>query len=846
MLLLNGCAADPVSDAPDSPENLAYRQSLDVIKSKYNVLNLPEAMLRARSLRAALDSTTHSVNPALRAELYQYLAMLHFDHASFSDSVAYYTEAAKNLPVDLQGPEFVARQLLCAAYTGFFNRAWIEIQMMAHLGRESLREENQIDETLYGRLLLIQAVAAKKYGDGSSSNELRDQYYAEAEQLLREAIDRLNRKENPLERRVWEELVILNTRFPSRGAHTVNLIDTVGQQCAPNGEVVGFTDWLLGYWHQRRGRADSSQVYFRRHLERGPQFCTGYADEARFLLQFAAVERQDYPEAKALNLASMGSYGCCPDQRAPHPSDLSTCLERPSCVFFLAAQAGIYLHRYRKQGDRADLDTAVNLSNLALQSYQSSFPSMMEEAVLNRINVIGNRLLDVALSAAVEHARVDQRIESYNAILRAMELGKTFLLLGEQIALQQAGEVGHQLAISEINSSIKLLKQAYADRSDRSESALAQYRQASSNLNDLERRANTKPFFLPEVHRTGDRLRIASVRETLAPNEAFVEFAETDGGIYGLFIDRDTVVVYDVAPAALEKIDPLIRQLMDHNQPPIAAFAQLSFGLFNDVFGPVKECLTKNSMLSIVPSTSLEGIPFPALLYERDTLAQSYAGLPYLVKRHEVRQLGSWRTDRELHKRRQPLGKTLRIGSWTHPELDGYLAEVSTFVLAHPLTTGDHHRGSDCNRNSFLAHKQEYDLIHLSVHARGNPARLHDNYLYLSTRDSINGLTVGQAPLRARLVVLAACSTASGFGSRGEGTFSLRRSFHLAGVPDVVSSVFDVPAAATATLLDRFYTHLLAGKPPAAALSLAQRASIDGQFGPRYSFPGYWAGLILG
>ena len=123
------------------------------------------------------------------------------------------------------------------------------------------------------------------------------------------------------------------------------------------------------------------------------------------------------------------------------------------------------------------------------------------------------------------------------------------------------------------------------------------------------------------------------------------------------------------------------------------------------------------------------------------------------------------------------------------------------------------------------------DILHLSVHARGNPARLHDNYLYFSPTDSLNGLMIGRYSLDARLVVLAACSTARGYANPGEGTFSLQRSFHVAGVPDVVSSVYDIPAGATSVLLEEFYRALHSGASPGEALQFARGAHALWQLG---------------
>jgi len=78
-------------------------------------------------------------------------------------------------------------------------------------------------------------------------------------------------------------------------------------------------------------------------------------------------------------------------------------------------------------------------------------------------------------------------------------------------------------------------------------------------------------------------------------------------------------------------------------------------------------------------------------------------------------------------------------------------------------------------------------------------------------------------PLAAELVVLSACRTAIGKQFDGEGIVGLTRAFLRAGVPRVVSSLWQVDDAATAELMARFYAGLLGqGLSPPAALRRAQ------------------------
>jgi len=73
-----------------------------------------------------------------------------------------------------------------------------------------------------------------------------------------------------------------------------------------------------------------------------------------------------------------------------------------------------------------------------------------------------------------------------------------------------------------------------------------------------------------------------------------------------------------------------------------------------------------------------------------------------------------------------------------------------------------------------------------------------------------------------QLVVLSACETGVGKIEAGEGVLGLRRSFRLAGASTLVMSLWKVPDAETAQLMEEFYRQLSEGMSCAQALRQAQ------------------------
>lgn len=90
-----------------------------------------------------------------------------------------------------------------------------------------------------------------------------------------------------------------------------------------------------------------------------------------------------------------------------------------------------------------------------------------------------------------------------------------------------------------------------------------------------------------------------------------------------------------------------------------------------------------------------------------------------------------------------------------------------------------------------------------------------------------------------QLVVLSACETGLGEVKGSDGVFGLQRAFKMAGVKNIIMSLWKVPDTQTAELFDIFYSECFAGKTIHEAFQSAQS-----QMKAKYS-PYYWAGFVL-
>jgi CHAT domain-containing protein len=92
----------------------------------------------------------------------------------------------------------------------------------------------------------------------------------------------------------------------------------------------------------------------------------------------------------------------------------------------------------------------------------------------------------------------------------------------------------------------------------------------------------------------------------------------------------------------------------------------------------------------------------------------------------------------------------------------------------------------------------------------------------------------------ADLAVLSACKSGVGEIFEGEGFFGLPRGFILAGANNLIVSLWKIHDEKTASLINRFYDHLLQGNDYASSLRLAKLDMIQKGY-----LPIDWSGIIL-
>ena len=134
-------------------------------------------------------------------------------------------------------------------------------------------------------------------------------------------------------------------------------------------------------------------------------------------------------------------------------------------------------------------------------------------------------------------------------------------------------------------------------------------------------------------------------------------------------------------------------------------------------------------------------------------------------------------------------------------------------------------------------------IIHLATHGILDEIWGLGSAIALAPSTKDNGLLTADEiltmNLNAELVVLSACNTGQG-RITGDGVIGLSRSLISAGVPSVIVSLWAVPDAPTASLMQEFYQNIQNNPDKAQALRQAMLTTMA-----KHPYPRDWAAFTL-
>ena len=255
----------------------------------------------------------------------------------------------------------------------------------------------------------------------------------------------------------------------------------------------------------------------------------------------------------------------------------------------------------------------------------------------------------------------------------------------------------------------------------------------------------------------------------------------------------------------------------------------------------------------IVPDGDLHRLPFATLrnrrtgrfLVEERAVALSPSAAFFVLAAERLKQ-----------QQQSPTRSALLVGASTAaerkdrsiaalPGADAEVMQAASFYADRSVLTG-----IAATKQRFLHMAPDYDVVHFGGHALVNADYPLLSQLVFSSDPKSDRIPLFAYEIarirftRTRLVILAACSTASGTMARGEGVISVARPFLAAGVPTVIASQWDVDDRATERLFVAFHRAYSKTGNSLESLRMAQIESLRDR-DPSQASPAAWGAFVI-
>lgn len=291
-----------------------------------------------------------------------------------------------------------------------------------------------------------------------------------------------------------------------------------------------------------------------------------------------------------------------------------------------------------------------------------------------------------------------------------------------------------------------------------------------------------------------------------------------------------------------------VREISESDQLDVVRFRETSTRVASFVQQPILSLDLKPQRVRIRSDGALHWIPWAALpgadrdgYWIEDVAIETFRRLPLPPKADQPVDKPSL-----LAVGGVDFGRLEKI----YPPLKGTFAEkeatVKKFQKRFPAGSVTELEGKDANKNALTGAMPAANYIHLATH--GFYQRRNETQMFEVTGVTTlmqTGVVVAADPNRvgngsgdqfltadqirrldlsdARLVVLSACESGLGKVQAGQGVQGMLGSFHVAGAPDVIGTLWKVSDKGTTALMERFYEQLWSqNRSPAEALRETQ------------------------
>ncbi|MEM7104735.1 MAG: CHAT domain-containing protein [Bacteroidota bacterium] len=438
-----------------------------------------------------------------------------------------------------------------------------------------------------------------------------------------------------------------------------------------------------------------------------------------------------------------------------------------------------------------------------------------------------------------------------------MEKSKAILLLDALLGINARTVVPDSIADQEFELQVRLqvARSELQDAEDYGESDLEPYRKAvadalESNELFLEQISADHPQYF-EIKYRPEVVELGQFFEAQSGDEQYlIEYFFGSEYIYGLLAGKDSTFFFREKRTAIdnelnEYLDLFSARNKIQNDP--AAYAEKAFSVYQLLFGNgLQQLLPEGASLVIIPDGKLNFLPFESLIHQKSegTLLGTF---PYLLHRYAISYGYSATILTEQTNELTPslvnhdvIGfAPFAVKGTDLPVLVNSKSELENIKATYD---GAFYFDNQASVEEFIAQAGLFSVIHLSTHASAETGQPFISFG--ESKLELAELYTLQLP--AELVVLSACQTGLGTLAEGEGVMSLARGFTFAGSKRLISSLWSVNDASTASIFNYFYRHIGENKTSTEALRQAKMDYLKTEgLSNALKSPYFWAGFNM-
>ncbi|SEQ59074.1 CHAT domain-containing protein [Neolewinella agarilytica] len=800
--------------------------------------------------REALSLLKQSTDDDINADLYRLaslLTKLHFEHWQYTDSIVHYAQLAQ-----------AVRQQLPAARSLDLDLALLkvlELRVDYHFPEiealvDSLKlPDNEATTQLHdtkAQLYLFQARAIRKQRFNLKSKTEIEQLFARSLSAVERAISQYQQQTSPR----------LPQAFAENAMHKAMLgTDEEFKDACQQMEASLRPEYPLRYGFTARLKAmrltrnpesiAEATNYYREIYPQIQPFNVLLKDEADYFLEESAKQQKDYAALWEIAAAYL-TNGRCASLDVLIPKTLTEQIpETIVCLNNLIDLATAKWIEYEQTGSLEALELADQYIGFVLANWSARQSNLSNSSLLYQLSAFGTEGLEIGVVSSIDQYRLAPAYAKALDVLQRMDAAKSLLMRRDLLKRDQQMDLPRYLlqdSLLTLQKRINVVETLQQLAPEAQQTALANQRQGLLNdRQQLEEQIST----LNDNGKVGLLLNTSPPPASQLREESLLMYSWLGGKLFALALTEAGEKVVELDTTGISGNIKALRAILDVAVPDhqtIESYRSLAHRLYQQLFQSIAIILPPGQPLLVIPDGPLSTLPFEALLTEQPSTLTDRDELPFLLHRHRIRYASSWAVD-QIHKNKKPFSvQNLSVAVVAHSGLAAYFQPTHDSLKMHAAQYQEHIGGTSPQRLQALA--TPANILHFSAHAKSNPDRLQDNYIYLSRNDKFDAASIESLNLTNKLVVLAACETRLGQQRAGEGNFTISRSFRLAGAQHVVSSLWQVKGPPTKELLEEFYRQLFAGQSPAEALWRAKVKMASGMGTKKYWWAGSWAGVV--